>query len=65
MRRQREADAEKAARQGVPFTPYEPIWFNKIKDEDAEGFDNFMHVYKGTYWEAKRTADWKKCPKIF
>lgn len=64
-RRMREAEAESAATNKSVFTPYEPLWFEKVKDEDCEGFDHLMHVYKGNYWEAKKNADWKQCPKIF
>lgn len=65
-RRRREADAESAATsKGAPFTPYEPLWFKKVKDEDCEGYDHLMHVYKGNYWEAKKNSDWKQCPDIF
>ncbi|XP_035901282.1 oxysterol-binding protein 1 isoform X4 [Anopheles stephensi] len=61
-RRQREAEAETAAAEGRPYPPYEPIWFGKEKEE---GTDNLVHVYKGTYWDAKAKQDWSKCPTIF
>ncbi|XP_058829798.1 oxysterol-binding protein 1 isoform X2 [Topomyia yanbarensis] len=61
-RREREAEAEKAAAEGRPYPPYEPIWFNKQKEE---GTDNLVHVYKGTYWDCKSKQDWSKCPDIF
>lgn len=64
-RRQREADAENAAHDGIPFAPYEPLWFEKVKDEDCEGFDHLMHVFKGNYWKAKENGDWEQCPQIF
>lgn len=64
-RRNREAEAEQAAIEGQPLPPYEPIWFRKINDEDAEGFDHLMHVTKGTYWDAKKNGDWSQCPSIF
>ncbi|XP_031638486.1 oxysterol-binding protein 2 [Contarinia nasturtii] len=64
-RRKREAEAESAASSKSAYTPYEPLWFKKVKDEDCEGFDHLMHVYKGNYWEAKRNGDWKQCPNIF
>lgn len=56
---------EAAAIEGRPCPPYDPIWFEKVKDEDTEGFDHLMHVFKGTYWEAKKNANWKQCPQIF
>lgn len=65
MRRQRETEAENAASEGIPYKPYEPLWFEKVKDEDSEGFDHYLHVYKGNYWEAKRKGDWLQCPNIF
>jgi hypothetical protein len=61
-RRQREAEAEKAASEGRPYPPYEPVWFNKQKEE---GTDNVIHVYRGQYWESKTKQDWSKCPSIF
>ncbi|XP_058053409.1 oxysterol-binding protein 2 [Anopheles bellator] len=61
-RRQREAEAEKAAAEGRPYPPYEPIWFSKEKEE---GTDNLVHVYKGSYWDAKAKQDWTKSPTIF
>lgn len=66
-RRKRETEAENAAvnKEGVAFNPYEPLWFSKVKDEECEGFDHLMHVYKGNYWEAKKKQDWKQCPQIF
>uniref|UniRef100_A0A1Q3F391 Oxysterol-binding protein n=2 Tax=Culex TaxID=53527 RepID=A0A1Q3F391_CULTA len=61
-RREREAEAEKAAAEGRPYPPYEPIWFDKRKED---GTDNLVHVFKGTYWDAKTKQDWSKCPDIF
>ncbi|XP_035790026.1 oxysterol-binding protein 1-like isoform X2 [Anopheles albimanus] len=61
-RRQREAEAEQAAAEGRPYPPYEPIWFSKEKEQ---GTDNLVHVYKGTYWDAKSKQDWSKSPSIF
>lgn len=61
-RRNREAEAEKAAQEGRPYPPYEPVWFYKEKEENTE---NFVHVYKGEYWECKNKQDWSKCPDIF
>lgn len=65
VRRQREIDAENATNDGIPFMPYEPLWFKKVRDEDCEGYEHLMHVYKGNYWEAKKKADWSECPQIF
>lgn len=61
-RREREAEAEKAAAEGRPYPPYEPVWFNK---QQEEGTDNLVHVFKGTYWDAKAKQEWSKCPDIF
>lgn len=61
-RREREAEAEKAAAEGRPYPPYEPIWFSKQREE---GTDNLIHVYQGQYWECKAKQDWKRCPDIF
>lgn len=61
-RRQREAEAEQAATEGRPYPPYEPIWFSKEKEE---GTDNLVHVFKGSYWDAKAKQDWSKSPNIF
>ncbi|XP_021708221.1 oxysterol-binding protein 1 isoform X2 [Aedes aegypti] len=61
-RREREAEAEKAAAEGRPYPPYEPVWFSKQQDE---GTDSLVHVFKGTYWDAKTKQDWSKCPDIF
>lgn len=65
VRRQRESDAENAAHDGIPYAPYEPLWFEKVKDDDCEGFDHLMHVFKGNYWKAKENGDWTHCPQIF
>lgn len=64
-RRLREAEAETAAAEGRPFTPYEPVWFVKTKDEDNPAYDTLIHVARGNYWEAKRKQDWSQCPQIF
>lgn len=64
-RHQREAEAEAAAAEGRPFTPYEPVWFVKAKDEDNPAYDAFIHVTRGTYWDAKQKQDWSRCPEIF
>jgi len=62
VRRQRENNAELAASDGSPYTPYEPLWF-KQEMEPATG--KLAHTYKGGYWEAKEKQDWSMCPDIF
>lgn len=64
-RRQREAEAEQAAADGRPYPPYEPQWFIKTKDEDSEGYDGLIHVYRGNYWETKRKQEWNPNRNIF
>ncbi|KAH8268470.1 hypothetical protein KR026_007539 [Drosophila bipectinata] len=61
-RREREAEAEKAAEEGTPYPAYEPMWF---KRENEEGTDNYVHVFKNTYWEAKEAQRWDGCPDIY
>lgn len=61
-RREREAEAEKAAKEGRPYPPYEPVWFKKQQDETSDGL---VHVYRGDYWECKQKGDWSRCPEIF
>lgn len=61
-RRRREAEAEESARQGRPYPPYEPLWFDKRKEDDS---DVISHVYKGNYWRCKEKNDWTQCPDIF
>ncbi|CAG9833261.1 unnamed protein product [Diabrotica balteata] len=61
-RRQREAEAEKAAAEGRPYPPYKPLWFEQMREDDS---DVIHHVYKGTYWECKTKQDWSQCPDIF
>lgn len=62
VRRAREEEAEKAAAEGRPYMPYEPIWFTKTVDPIT---GNPVHMYSGEYWKCKETKDWSKCPKIF
>jgi len=62
VRREREEEAEKAATDGRPYMPYEPIWFKKEKDPIT---GNPVHIYCGEYWNCKEKQDWSKCPKIF
>lgn len=61
-RRKREAETEAAAKEGRPYTPYEPVWFERRKEDDS---DTIFHVYKNTYWQAKEKQDWSECPDIF
>ncbi|XP_072392952.1 oxysterol-binding protein 1 isoform X1 [Diabrotica undecimpunctata] len=61
-RRQREAEAEKAAAEGRPYPPYKPLWFEQMREDDS---DVIHHVYRGTYWECKTKQDWSQCPDIF
>ncbi|XP_046740221.1 oxysterol-binding protein 1 isoform X2 [Diprion similis] len=62
VRRSREADAEKAAAEGLPYEGYEPIWFKKQRDQFT---DSLCHIYTGEYWECKNKGDWTRCPNIF
>ncbi|KAJ8953651.1 hypothetical protein NQ314_007258, partial [Rhamnusium bicolor] len=62
VRRQREAEAERAAAEGRPYQPYKPVWFEQTKEDDS---DVIHHVYKGTYWDAKDKQEWSECPDIF
>ncbi|XP_068158031.1 oxysterol-binding protein 1 [Drosophila tropicalis] len=62
VRRQREREAEQAAADGRPYPAYEPMWFKREKEM---GTENFVHVYKNTYWEAKSAQDWSNCPDIY
>ncbi|KAF7287694.1 oxysterol binding protein isoform X2 [Rhynchophorus ferrugineus] len=62
VRRKREADAEKAASDGRPYTPYKPIWFEQ---KTEEGSDVITHIYKGNYWKCKEEQNWSECPDIF
>ncbi|EDW67762.1 oxysterol-binding protein 1 [Drosophila virilis] len=61
-RRERETEAEQAAAEGRPYPAYEPMWFKREKEE---GSDNFVHVCKNTYWEAKAAQNWSGCPDIY
>ncbi|KAH8383508.1 hypothetical protein KR009_009004 [Drosophila setifemur] len=62
VRRQREAEAEQAAAEGRPYPAYEPMWFKREKEE---GSDNFVHVFKNTYWTAKEEQNWEGCPELY
>lgn len=61
-RREREAEAVLAKREGRLYEDYKPVWFEKVYDEMS---DLEIHVYKGGYWEAKEKQDWSICPDIF
>ena len=61
-RREREAEAELAKREGRLYEDHKPVWFEKVYDEMS---DLEIHVYKGGYWEAKEKQDWSMCPDIF
>ncbi|XP_056639637.1 oxysterol-binding protein 1 isoform X2 [Diorhabda carinulata] len=61
-RRQRESEAELAAAEGRPYTPYKPVWFDQTQEDDS---GIMHHVYKGTYWDCKANQDWSSCPDIF
>jgi len=56
------AEAEQAAAEGRPYPAYEPMWF---KREKAEGSEEFVHVFKNTYWEAKAAQNFEGCPEIY
>ncbi|XP_034660371.1 oxysterol-binding protein 1 [Drosophila subobscura] len=62
VRRQRESEAEHAASEGRPYPAYEPMWFKREKEEGSE---DFVHVFKNTYWTAKEAQDWSGCPEIY
>ncbi|XP_062122481.1 LOW QUALITY PROTEIN: oxysterol-binding protein 1-like [Drosophila sulfurigaster albostrigata] len=61
-RREREAEAEAAAAEGRPYPAYEPMWF---KQEKVQNSDEYVHVFKNTYWDAKAAQDWSGCPDIY
>jgi hypothetical protein len=61
-RRIREAETEKAASEGRPYPPYEPVWFKKEKEPWT---GSVIHVYQGKYWECKERQDWSMCPDIY
>ena len=74
-RRMREAAAAKAAEAAAAGdleeasqlekeASYSPQWFKKEYDPLT---NTMMHVYKGSYWEAKEKGDWDslELPDIF
>lgn len=62
VRRKRESDAEIAAAEGRPYTPYKPLWFEQ---KTEAGSDVITHIYKGNYWKCKEEQNWSECPDIF
>lgn len=42
--------------------PYKPQWFDRKMDPVTK---EMMHIYRGTYWDAKERQDWNSCPDIF
>ncbi|XP_065337834.1 oxysterol-binding protein 1 isoform X3 [Cloeon dipterum] len=67
VRRQREAEQEKAAADDTespsrPYPGYEPVWF-KQETEKSTGVVGYM--YQGNYWESKEKQDWSMCPNIY
>ncbi|VDN16607.1 unnamed protein product [Dibothriocephalus latus] len=41
---------------------YEPIWFERVVDEDTK---QEMMRFKGNYWDCKAKKDWSMCPDIY
>ncbi|XP_067834701.1 oxysterol-binding protein 1-like [Heptranchias perlo] len=64
VRRKRESEINKAAEDGHPAldSSYRPLWFEKEEDPFTK---EMVHMYKGSYWEAKERQDWQLCPEIF
>ncbi|XP_055861522.1 oxysterol-binding protein 1-like isoform X2 [Biomphalaria glabrata] len=62
VRKQREAEAEKARAEGLDYPPYKPTWFQKERDVTTGAL---MHVYNKQYWDCKDRQDWHMCPDIF
>ncbi|XP_077310818.1 oxysterol-binding protein 1-like [Lithobates pipiens] len=61
-RRKREAERERAGEGESPVDPYKPQWFDRKMDPVTK---EMMHIYRGTYWDAKERQDWSTCPDIF
>jgi len=61
-RRYKESEAEKAAADGRPIPPYEPIWFRKDKDPYT---GNVIHVFTNDYWSCKDKQEWSRSPDIY
>ncbi|PIO34227.1 hypothetical protein AB205_0185000 [Aquarana catesbeiana] len=61
-RRKREAERERAGESDSPVDPYKPQWFDRKIDPVTK---EMMHIYRGTYWDAKERQDWSTCPDIF
>lgn len=47
---------------GVHQDNYEAMWFERTEDVVT---GEYMHVYKGGYWEAKDHGNWDMCPDIY
>ncbi|XP_075591788.1 LOW QUALITY PROTEIN: oxysterol-binding protein 1 [Dermatophagoides farinae] len=62
VRRKREEEAEEAAAKGLPYVPYEPVWFKKNKDPIT---DNPVHMFTDKYWKCKEKQEWSACPDIY
>jgi len=62
VRRAKEEEAERAAAEGRPYVPYEPVWFKKSKDPVT---GNPVHIYTNEYWVCKEKQDWSRCPPIY
>ncbi|CAB3359184.1 Hypothetical predicted protein [Cloeon dipterum] len=79
VRRQREAEQEKAAADGRPYPGYEPVWFKQdspsrpypgyepvwFKQETEKSTGVVGYMYQGNYWESKEKQDWSMCPNIY
>ncbi|CAH1233262.1 OSBP [Branchiostoma lanceolatum] len=61
-RKQREAEAAQAATEGKAYEGYKPVWFEKKLDPQTK---NFIHMYKGNYWDSKAQEDFAHCPDIY
>ncbi|XP_078600385.1 oxysterol-binding protein 1-like isoform X3 [Branchiostoma floridae x Branchiostoma japonicum] len=61
-RKQREAEAAQAAAEGKPYEGHKPVWFEKKLDPQTK---NFIHMYKGNYWDCKAQGDFAHCPDIY
>ncbi|XP_078681387.1 oxysterol-binding protein 1-like isoform X2 [Branchiostoma floridae x Branchiostoma belcheri] len=61
-RKQREAEAAQAAGEGKPYEGHKPVWFEKKLDPQTK---NFIHMYKGNYWDCKTKGEFSQCPDIY
>uniref|UniRef100_A0A914C1C2 Oxysterol-binding protein n=1 Tax=Acrobeloides nanus TaxID=290746 RepID=A0A914C1C2_9BILA len=62
VRKKREAEAERAMQQGLPYPEYTPCWFEKTQDEST---GSVIYTFKGDYWDCKTRREWSRCPSIF